>query len=107
VAGAKLIAIDPRRHNFAREADCWLQVRPGADAALALGMIHVLIDEKLYDEAFVREWTNGPFLVRDDTGRLLIAKDISPSGYGPIVCRLGRNSRRAYHALSRSRIRGR
>ena len=78
--GAKLIVVDPRKHNLARDADCWLQVRPGADAALALGMIHVLIDEKLYDEAFVREWTNGPFLVRDDTQQLLTARDIVSSG---------------------------
>ena len=54
-------------HNLARSADCWLRVRPGSDAALALAMIHVLIEEKLFDEAFVRDWTTGPFLVRDDT----------------------------------------
>jgi anaerobic selenocysteine-containing dehydrogenase len=43
-------------------------------------MIHVLIEERLYDEAFVREWTNGPFLVRADTEQLLKAGDLSPSG---------------------------
>ena len=59
--GAKLIVIDPRQHRLAREADYWLRVRPGTDAALALGMTHVLIEENLYDVAFVRTWTNGPF----------------------------------------------
>ena len=78
--GAKLIVIDPRKHNLARDADCWLQVRPGADAALALGLIHVVIEEKLYDEVFVRDWTNGPFLVRDDTEQLLTAQDLMPAG---------------------------
>jgi anaerobic selenocysteine-containing dehydrogenase len=78
--GAKLIVIDPRQHRLAREADSWLRIRPGGDSALALGMIHVLLDEKLYDEAFVREWTNGPFLVREDTQRLLTARDLSPTG---------------------------
>jgi anaerobic selenocysteine-containing dehydrogenase len=78
--GGKLIVIDPRRHNLARDADCWLQVRPGADAALALGMIHVLLEEKLYDAAFVRDWTTGPFLVREDTQRLLTAQDLAVSG---------------------------
>jgi anaerobic selenocysteine-containing dehydrogenase len=77
--GAKLIVIDPRQHRLAREADYWLRVRPGSDAALALGMIHVLIEENLYDHAFVRAWTNGPFLVRDDTQQLLSARDLSPS----------------------------
>ena len=72
--GAKLIVIDPRRNNLARSADCWLRVRPGSDAALALAMIHVLIEEKLFDEAFIRDWTTGPFLVRDDTERLLTAR---------------------------------
>ena len=78
--GAKLIVIDPRRHNLARSADYWLRVRPGSDAALALAVIHVLVDEKLYDETFVREWTTGPFLVRDDTQRLLTAQDLAPTG---------------------------
>ncbi len=79
VRGARLIVIDPRQHRLAREADCWLRVRPGSDGALAMAMIHVLIEEKLYDEAFVRDWTNGPFLVREDTGQLLTAQDLSPS----------------------------
>ena len=77
--GAKLIVIDPRQHRLAREADCWLRVRPGSDAALALAMIHVLIEENLYDEGFARSWTNGPFLVRNDTQRLLTARDLWPS----------------------------
>ena len=77
--GASLIVIDPRQHRLAREAQCWLRVRPGSDGALALAMIHVLLEERLHDEEFVRKWTNGPFLVREDTGRLLMAKDLSPS----------------------------
>jgi anaerobic selenocysteine-containing dehydrogenase len=54
-------------------------VRPGSDGALALGMIHVLLEEELYDVPFVRAWTNGPFLVREDTQKLLMAQDLSPS----------------------------
>jgi anaerobic selenocysteine-containing dehydrogenase len=77
--GAKLIVIDPRRHRLAQQADCWLRVRPGSDSALALAMIHVLIEEKLYDEHFVRDWTNGPFLIREDTGRLLTGQDLTES----------------------------
>lgn len=80
--GAKLIVIDPRQHALAAKADCWLRVRPGSDAALAMAMIHVLFEEGLYDEAFVRDWTNGPFLVREDTLRLLTARDLSGSAAG-------------------------
>ncbi len=45
--GAKSIVVDPRRTKLAAGADYWLQIRPGTDAALALGMLHVIIKEKL------------------------------------------------------------
>ena len=78
--GAKLIVIDPRKTNMAEKADVWLRVRPGGDGALALAMIHVLLEEQLYDERFVRQWTNGPLLVRTDTHQLLTTQDLAPSG---------------------------
>lgn len=74
-AGAKMLVIDPQRTALAAQADAWLPVRPGTDAALALGLAHLLIDGRRYDDAFVREWTNAPLLVRDDTGWLLRAQD--------------------------------
>ena len=74
--GVKLLVIDPRRVGLANKADVWLQVRPGTDGALALGLIHLLIRERAYDDAFVRDWTNAPLLVRDDTGMLLTANDL-------------------------------
>ena len=57
--GAKLIVVDPRRIPTAEKADVWLQVRPGADGALALGMLNVIINEGLYDKEFVRDWCVG------------------------------------------------
>ncbi len=69
--GATLIVVDPRRAGLATKADPWLRVRPGTDAALALSIIHVMIERGWYDESFVRRWTNAPLLVRDDTGRFL------------------------------------
>ena len=57
--GAKLIVIDPRKTELARQADIWVRLRPGSDLALALGMIHVVINEGLYDKPFVNEWTVG------------------------------------------------
>ncbi len=57
--GAKLIVVDPRFTNLASKADIWLQVRPATDAALALGMINIIIKEGLYDKEFVEEWTVG------------------------------------------------
>jgi len=78
--GARLIVIDPRQASIVDKADCWLRVRPGSDGALALAMIHVLLEEALYDVAFVRAWTNGPFLVREDTQQLLTERDLTPAG---------------------------
>jgi anaerobic selenocysteine-containing dehydrogenase len=57
--GTKLIVIDPRRTELASKADLWLQIRPGTDVALALGMIKTIIDEELYDKAFVEKWCHG------------------------------------------------
>jgi len=77
--GARLVVVDPRRVGLANKADMTLQVRPGTDGALALAFISVLIDERRYDEAFVRSWTNGPLLVRDDTGRMVTAAEVAPA----------------------------
>jgi anaerobic selenocysteine-containing dehydrogenase len=57
--GVKLIVVDPRPTEYAPIAALWLQIRPGTDDALALGMIHVIINEALYDKKFVAEWTYG------------------------------------------------
>ncbi|MFQ5614561.1 MAG: molybdopterin-dependent oxidoreductase [Anaerolineae bacterium] len=58
--GARVIVIDHRRSETARATHAeWIGVRPGADGALALGAIHVLIEEGLYDRHFVEHWTHG------------------------------------------------
>lgn len=57
--GAYLIAIDPRETGTTALADLHLKVKPGADAALANGMLKVLLDEGLEDAAFVRSRTKG------------------------------------------------
>lgn len=58
-AGAKIIVADPRRTEAAELADIWLQLRPGTDPALYLGMINVIISEGLYDKEFVEKWCYG------------------------------------------------
>jgi anaerobic selenocysteine-containing dehydrogenase len=57
--GAMLVVIDPRRTRTAERADWHLQPLPGSDAALALGLMHVIIAEGLHDEAYVRDYTLG------------------------------------------------
>lgn len=78
--GMKIVAVDPRRVGIAGQADVLLQIRPGADGALALALIDIVIKEKLYDEIFVRQWTNAPFLARADTGAVLTEADLSAGG---------------------------
>jgi anaerobic selenocysteine-containing dehydrogenase len=78
--GARLVVVDPRRAGLAGKADHWLRVRPGTDAALALSLTHVMIERGWFDGDFVRRWTNGPLLVRADTGRLVRGSDLSPAG---------------------------
>ena len=57
--GQKLIVVDPRRTKIAEMADIHLQLRPGTDGALALGMMNVIINENLYDKEFIDNWTVG------------------------------------------------
>lgn len=57
--GLRLIVVDPRRTDIASMADVHLQLRPGTDGALALGLLHVIINEQLYDKEFVEKWTEG------------------------------------------------
>jgi len=57
--GSKVIAVDPRKSETVEKSDLWLQIRPGTDDALALAMINVIIEEKLYDRDFVERWTIG------------------------------------------------
>lgn len=78
--GMKLIVIDPRNVGLANKADVWLPVRPGTDGALALGLANIMIERGWYDEEFVRAWSNGPLLVRSDTGRLLKASELASGG---------------------------
>lgn len=83
--GVKLIVVDPRPTLYARRADCWLQVQPGADQALALGIANLLLQYGRFDVEFVREWTNATLLVREDTGAFLKESDLKVGGNEKIL----------------------
>ena len=57
--GAKLVVIDPYRTRTAKLADWYLPINPGTDAALALGLMHVIINEDLFDADYVSRYTVG------------------------------------------------
>nr|WP_319493739.1 molybdopterin oxidoreductase family protein [uncultured Desulfobacter sp.] len=57
--GARIVVIDPYRTTTAKKADCHLMIKPGTDAALALGIMNVLIRENLVNKTFIDQWTVG------------------------------------------------
>jgi len=57
--GAILILANPRRGDLNRYASLWLRLKPGSDVALLMGMARVILEESLFDEAFIRERTEG------------------------------------------------
>ena len=65
-SGGKFISVNPVRTGYSAIADEWIPIRPGTDGALLLCLCKLLIEEGLYDEAFIKEYTNGPFLVNID-----------------------------------------
>jgi anaerobic selenocysteine-containing dehydrogenase len=75
-SGTQVVVIDPRFTVSASKADEYIGLNPGTDSALALGLMHVIFQKKLYNTEFIREETNGPYLVRSDNGKLLRGKDI-------------------------------
>ena len=80
-----MIVVDPRPTAFAKRAHQWLQVRPGTDQALALGLANLMITSGRFDRQFVAHWTNGPLLVRTDNGRFLRQSDLDPAGSDHIL----------------------
>jgi molybdopterin-containing oxidoreductase family molybdopterin binding subunit len=74
--GARLVVIDPRFTVTASKSDQYVGVKPGTDAALALGLMSVIFEKRLQDDAFILRHTVGPYLVRDDNGQYLRGRDI-------------------------------
>jgi anaerobic selenocysteine-containing dehydrogenase len=57
--GVKVTVIDPLKTFTAEKADEWIGIRPGTDGALALGILHVMMEKGIYDTAFADDWTQG------------------------------------------------
>jgi DMSO reductase family type II enzyme molybdopterin subunit len=78
--GAQIVCIAPDYSASSVHADLFVPVEPGGDAALALGIAHVLIEEDLVDGDFVAEQTDLPLLVREDTRLFLRSSDLEEGG---------------------------
>ena len=69
--GMKLVVVDPICTPIASKASEWVPIRPGTDGAMALSMVHVLVNELgIFDRKFLQSYTNAPYLVGHD-GRYL------------------------------------
>ena len=78
--GGKVVVITPEYSPTAQKAEYWMSIRPGSDVALFLAMANVIMREKIYDESFVKRFTDLPLLVRADNKKMLRASDLI-SGY--------------------------
>jgi anaerobic selenocysteine-containing dehydrogenase len=85
--GARLIVLDPRKSSSAERADIWLPLRAGTDAAMCLGWLHVIFEEKLYDEAFVRDWTIGFEELRERVAEYPVERVAAITGCEPEMIR--------------------
>lgn len=64
--GTHVVVIEPRLSTGGAKADEWVPIRPATDRQLALGICHVLVNEGLYDEQFLKKDTNAVYLVGPD-----------------------------------------
>jgi DMSO reductase family type II enzyme molybdopterin subunit len=78
--GTEVITITPDHCPSAIHASLWVNPRQGSDAALALSIARAILERGAIDESYVREQTDLPFLVRDDTGRFLRESDLQEDG---------------------------
>ncbi|MDL1874302.1 nitrate oxidoreductase subunit alpha, partial [Cytophagia bacterium CHB2] len=76
--GAKIVVIAPEYGPPSTKADYWIPIRPATDAALWLGITKIMIDNKWYDEKFVKQFTDLPLLVRKDNLKRLRAHEVFP-----------------------------
>ena len=80
--GTKLVVIDTTFNVIASKADLFVPVHPGTDGALAFGMMSVLVNENLVDEAFLASDTVAPLLVKDEDGTYLRLSDLGKAEAG-------------------------
>ncbi|MEM1517267.1 MAG: molybdopterin-dependent oxidoreductase [Thermofilum sp.] len=81
IGNYKLVVLDPRFSETAAKADEWIPIKPGTDLAFLLALINVVISERLYDEAFLRAFTNAPMLVGEDGKPLTVGVEGGKTRY--------------------------
>lgn len=77
--GAKVVYLNPAHPDLAYAASEWISCTPGSDAAFLLGVAQVLVSEGRIDRPFLQQWTNLPFLIKED-GKPLTDADLRDGG---------------------------
>jgi nitrate reductase alpha subunit len=85
VKGTRVVVIACEYSATSTKGDDVIVVRPGTTSALALGLAHVLMRDKLYDRDYVERWTDLPLLVRMDTLKLLRAGEVFGGEVAPLT----------------------
>ena len=80
-AETKVVVIDPKnielwpeKGMYASDADYWIRPRPNSDGILAMGFVKVLVEEGLFDEEYVRDWTIGFEEVKKEVSHFLLMR---------------------------------
>jgi anaerobic selenocysteine-containing dehydrogenase len=100
--GARVIAIDPIRTRTAEQCDEWIGIRPGTDAALALGIMHILFAEGLYDADYLARYTLGEDALKARVAEWPIERTAATTGIAPeVILDLARRYGRSRNAFVR------
>jgi anaerobic selenocysteine-containing dehydrogenase len=83
--GATVVSIDPRFTATSAGSDAWLPVRPGTDTALIDAVINYIIQKKLFDAPYLRQYTVAPYLVNPKTRKWLRTSDVGLGGDDYVV----------------------
>ena len=81
--GTKTVVIDPNFSPDAAKADVWLGIRPHTDTGLLMAWFRYIFENKLYDEAYCKYWTNLPFFIDPDTQLPIRAQQVWPDFVSP------------------------
>src|SRR6266542_2384344 len=92
--GAKLSVVSPDFNSSSIHADHFLQIQPGTDALLAMGLARLLVENEWFDRPYVVEQTDMPLLVRGDTGKFLRESDLKAGGDAEVFSLWDRNTER-------------
>jgi complex iron-sulfur molybdoenzyme family reductase subunit alpha len=96
--GAKLCVVSPDYNSSAIHADHFLQIQPGTDAMLAMGLARLLVANGWIDRPYVTEQTDLPLLVRTDTHKFLRESDLKARGKKDIFYLWDRGTNKAVPA---------